>query len=369
MDITDNPGNNSSISSSSSERLGNLFHGGTVMTESNSYTSDVPIYEMIPTVFPLIIKRKDIKLSLPAGSIFVNDRGLVSYTIPARYKDMDVICTASIARNSNILTVKQNEHIWFMSEELSPCRYMVSLLGGLKAYASELGLSSRELYYGTEVGEDTVEKPPLQLYVMKGYQNGTLGEYLRDRRLNYLRIEPFYFLQMAICLFSMLADAHTLNIGLVDISLDSLYVATDGGIYFSGYRSCLFLHESSVHSSTSTKDSSDCYYSWINPATIKCPEYEKLKTNYLKETDVFLASCILLKLVQKPESQAKDLFEIDAESEKVVLDEQELDYSTFEKVIPIIKRGLNYDYTERLSAKDMLYCFETMRSKALAAHT
>ncbi len=66
---------------------------------------------------------------------------------------------------------------------------------------------------------------------------------------------------MAITLFSMLADAHALNIGLVDITQNSLYIGDDHGLYFDGFQACIPLdEEDAVHNR-----------SWMDLKALKCP--------------------------------------------------------------------------------------------------
>lgn len=66
---------------------------------------------------------------------------------------------------------------------------------------------------------------------------------------------------MAINLFSMLADAHAQNIGLVDINADKLFVSDDYGLYFDGFEACISFDES---------DKAQGKF-WMNPFGIKCP--------------------------------------------------------------------------------------------------
>lgn len=68
-------------------------------------------------------------------------------------------------------------------------------------------------------------------------------------------------LQMSITLFSMLADAHAQNIGLMNINLDTLFVGDDYGLYFDGFDSCIPFDESdAVHRK-----------SWMIETLPKCP--------------------------------------------------------------------------------------------------
>lgn len=66
---------------------------------------------------------------------------------------------------------------------------------------------------------------------------------------------------MGITLFSILSDAHSQSIGLVDITLDSLYVSLDGGLYFDGFQSCIPLD----------KTFPELRKPWMDLKTIKCP--------------------------------------------------------------------------------------------------
>lgn len=46
---------------------------------------------------------------------------------------------------------------------------------------------------------------------------------------------------MAISLFSALKDAHALDIGLVNLSMDHLWLGMDGALFFDDFKSCLKL--------------------------------------------------------------------------------------------------------------------------------
>lgn len=72
-------------------------------------------------------------------------------------------------------------------------------------------------------------------------------------------IEPYDILQIAVSLFSAIADAHALNIGLVDISMDNLWLNLDGNVYFDGFKSCLGLLD----------NNKDCL--WIDFDCLQCP--------------------------------------------------------------------------------------------------
>jgi hypothetical protein len=72
-------------------------------------------------------------------------------------------------------------------------------------------------------------------------------------------IEPLYVLQIAISLFSAIADAHTLNVGLVNISMDTLWLGLDGAVYFDAFKSCLILEDEEEKQP------------WINFDQLQCP--------------------------------------------------------------------------------------------------
>ncbi|KAI7907278.1 uncharacterized protein BX663DRAFT_426319 [Cokeromyces recurvatus] len=230
-----------------------------------------------------------------------------------------------------------------MSEKLRLCRNMATYLGQFKADPIELNID----FLNNTIAE---KKLPAWFFIKPYYELGTLRHYLRERKKKRLELEPLYVLQMAVTLFSILTDAHSQNIGLVDITMDSLYVNTDGGLYFGGFKSCVSLDPESL---SKQKDSFDT-------SSIKCPEIKIIKAgNYMKECDVFLACHVLLQVIQKNFGQYTRLYKQILKAEKIEILREYLN-PKFKFLIPVLEQGLCYRYQDRPPASELLVAFESM---------
>lgn len=178
---------------------------------------------------------------------------------------------------------------------------------------------------------------------------------------------------MGIALFSTLSDAHTQSVGLVDITVDSLYVSLDLGLYFDGFQSCVQLH----------KESTVFDKPWMNVRAIKCPGkgiyqlinhshrllYTESKVlrivGYKSSTDVFLAGVVLLELIKTPECRCTKLYTHNRVANTIQIIEKFIGDS-HKNVVPLIEKCLSPVPEDRPQASEVLHWLETLRHQSFA---
>ncbi|KAI8644671.1 hypothetical protein BD408DRAFT_430400 [Parasitella parasitica] len=183
--------------------------------------------EYLQQMFPLTFDiDKAIISTVPlTDKISVHSREV---TYKGYYKTLGIVCACVTPLNKVDYFDEMNQHEWEMSEQLMPCRNMATCITHFKA-------------------NQLTTKNSFWYFIKPYYPKGTLTQYWMNNRIQKTTIQPLYILQIAISLFSAIRDAHSLNIGLVDISMETLWLGMDGVAYFSGFKSSLSLQGGSKH--------------------------------------------------------------------------------------------------------------------------
>ncbi|GAN01164.1 hypothetical protein MAM1_0005d00595 [Mucor ambiguus] len=260
------------------------------------------------------------------------------------YKHLDIMFTCVVPSINDSYFDDMNRYEWKMSDCLLPCRSMATCISHFR--------SKRNAVLNEIIG-DTSDQA-VWFFIKPYHEKGTLANYRLSKRRQGTHIEPLYILQIAISLFSALKDAHALGIGLVSVSMDSLWLGLDGVVYFNEFKSCVYLQQDNEQ------------LPWVDFDLLDCPDIEKKRTKeqgYSAETDVFQASLIVLSLMQKCQSKLTKL---------VVMGEHQVDIlrnqidPLYTSILPAVEPGLAFKGEERPTASAMLQCFESMRYRALA---
>ncbi|KAL7329381.1 hypothetical protein PS15p_207491 [Mucor circinelloides] len=265
-------------------------------------------------------------------------------TLKGNYKQLDITCTCVVPSINSSYFDEMNRYEWAMSDYLLPCRSMATYINHFK--------SKRNAVLNEIIGDESDQ--PVWFFIKPYYKKGTLADYKLSKRHSSANIEPLYILQMAISLFSALTDAHALGIGLVNLSMDYLWLGMDGTLFFDDFKSCLKLQTNNEQ------------LPWIDFDLLECPAVEKKRTKeegYSAETDVFQASLIILSLMQKHTSRLAKLV-VMSENRVEILDDQ-ID-PLYANILPAVEPGLAFNAQNRPTASAMLQCFESMRYRAFA---
>ncbi|CEP18381.1 hypothetical protein [Parasitella parasitica] len=137
-------------------------------------------------------------------------------TYKGYYRTLGFACTCVKPSKGTNCFDEMIQYEWEMSEKLMPCRNMATYITRYKA-----------------------KQPSTWFFIKPYYPRGSLAQYWMGNRTQKTTIQPFHILQIAISLFSAMADAHSLHIVLVDISMDTVWLGIDGAAYFSGFKSSL----------------------------------------------------------------------------------------------------------------------------------
>ncbi|PHZ07302.1 uncharacterized protein RHIMIDRAFT_242816 [Rhizopus microsporus ATCC 52813] len=144
----------------------------------------------------------------------------------------------------------QYYHEFYMSDRLTACRNMGVYFNMFEATLSEMNINYKEV---------PSERSGLFL-IRQHYPNGCLRDYVLKNRVNGIDTESMHAIQAGINLFSMLADAHALNMFLVGIDTKNIFVDIDGSLRFFGFR----------YSFQKGKSAEKAL--WSNWSDIRCPE-------------------------------------------------------------------------------------------------
>ncbi|KAK4510877.1 uncharacterized protein ATC70_005312 [Mucor velutinosus] len=265
-------------------------------------------------------------------------------TFKGSYKRLDIMCTCVVPSIGDSYFEDMNRYEWEMSENLLPCRGMATHINQFR--------SKRNAALNEIIGDESDQA--VWFFIKPYYEKGTLANYRLSKRYQGTNIEPLYILQIAVSLLSALKDAHALGIGLVGISLDSLWLGLDGVVYFDDFKSCIYLQGDNEQ------------LPWIDFDVLNCPDKEKKKIKeegYRAETDVFQASLVILSLMQKCQSRSTTLVTMGQHKVDIMRDQIDPMYTI---ILPAIEPGLAFKGEERPTASAMLQCFESLRYRALA---
>ncbi|KAI8997254.1 hypothetical protein BDB01DRAFT_830858 [Pilobolus umbonatus] len=298
---------------------------------SSSTLPDTAVKDDIRSVFPSIVDSKN--LVVEAGPY--KDKFILNFRelyFKASINNITCICTCSPPMPQCDIQNSLYDYEYRMSRQLISSRFMASIIGRIKANYKQLNIE-------INTGDSETD----MIFIFKPCMNNTLKSYLPRRKQKNQVIEPLYLAQMAINLFSMLTDAHSMGVGLVNISFDTLEVSIDGSLYFTGFRYAVDLQESEPF-----RDKP-----WTNMRYIICPEKNTFKSEfYTAAADVYSAAHFLMRLMRKPPVKGIPLT-IDPIKRTATLDISMLDPS-FTLFLPVLVGGLQYDPAHRLSASVIL---------------
>ncbi|KAI8334495.1 hypothetical protein BD560DRAFT_340635 [Blakeslea trispora] len=213
-----------------------------------------------------------------------------------------------------------------MSCLLVVCRNMGTFIGRFKATCKEANVRI----------PDFTTQSEFWFLIEPVYQYNTLSDYLKTLESNGLGMEPLYFIQMGITLYSMIFDAHSVDIGLYGITEESLRVGVDGSLYFVGFEYCMPLVQ---NNQIKPKP-------WMNPSHVEAPNFKVFRKNqYIKEADAFFASRLLDKIAQQNLSRKHSRF--------------------YKQVSTLLQSGLMVSHQKRATAQSLMESFERLRLNAL----
>ncbi|KAL9550271.1 hypothetical protein MBANPS3_004795 [Mucor bainieri] len=311
--------------------------------EEKDLLAEAQLQAEVSHPFPLDFDIKSISINTPPVMDKMKDhRREISFK--GSYKQLDIMCTCVVPSLNSSYFDDMNRYEWQMSDHLLPCRGMATYINHFR---SKRNAALNEMI---DDGSDQA----VSFFIKPYYEKGTLASYRLSKRSRGTPIEPLDILQIAVSLFSALKDAHALGIGLVSISMDSLWLGLDGNIYFDDFKSCVHLQ------------GHDQQLPWIDFDLLNCPDNEKKEIKeqgYNAETDVFQASLIMLSLMQKCQSKLTKLVVMGEHQVDILSDQIDPLYAS---ILPAIEPGLAFDGEERPTASAMLQCFESMRYRALA---
>ncbi|RCI05426.1 hypothetical protein CU098_013233 [Rhizopus stolonifer] len=270
----------------------------------------------LESLFPLTLSPSDIELD---PTMVASDDS--AYVYKGKYRQLGILCTCIKPQEET-----RAQYEWAMSQMLSACRNMETYIGRFKSTAEHMRIKLPE---GSK-------KATCWFFVKRSYQ--TLEEYMALQKSKKIVLEPLYFIQMAITLFSILVDAHALNIGLVNISPKSICVGTDGGLYFGEFKSCVLLDEPKP-----LRDKG-----WIRISAQHTPDVKIIKRgDYKKESDMIYTVQLLKYIINENTCNDQNL------------------KNFYKKLGSVLSLGLRKSTHSRTKAESMLKYFENLRHDAL----
>ncbi|KAI8971791.1 kinase-like domain-containing protein [Mycotypha africana] len=261
------------------------------------------------------------------------------------YKGLEVACKMKRDKISHAPFEAQAIRELQFAAKLSACRYVNRYIGWTycqrhvveesKMHASKKGLSHPRLYI-------------IQNYV----SNGDARTYL-NKRMDL--IQPQEVLQAAICLFSTLADAHSLNIGIVDLKLENFLIDSSGTGWVTDFGSCIEFREgqSVIHLDKEG-------VSWTK--NVASPEMLR-DHEFCKASDVFMASLIIAELMTAELSDSDFYHHIlgrNRHNGTVNFSSKPINRK-FAPFFYLLKKGLANEPSQRPSATDILNYLLKMR--------
>ncbi|KAG0743805.1 hypothetical protein G6F16_006313 [Rhizopus arrhizus] len=205
--------------------------------------------------------------------------GQTSLVYKANYKGLDVAC-----KMGRLQDLKENESKIVreldFAAKLYTCRFVNRYFGWIQCNPKEV-MTKKVLKKHTTSSSKLV----LGLFVIQRYfPNGDGRTYFHSRKT---LIHPFEVLQVAICLFSALTDAHSLGVGFVDLKLENLLIDSSGSAWITDFESCIeFNDKEEVHLTDEV--------SW----TVGVAAPEMIEDGiFCKASDVFMATVIVAELL------------------------------------------------------------------------
>ncbi|KAG1461696.1 hypothetical protein G6F46_001321 [Rhizopus delemar] len=205
--------------------------------------------------------------------------GQTSLVYKANYKGLDVAC-----KMGRLQDLKENESKIVreldFAAKLYTCRFVNRYFGWIQCNPNEVMTKEALKKYTT-----SSSKLVLGLFVIQRYfPKGDGRTYFHSRKT---LIHPFEVLQVAICLFSALTDAHSLGVGFVDLKLENLLIDSSGSAWITDFESCIeFNDKEEVHLTDEV--------SW----TVGVAAPEMIEDGiFCKASDVFMATVIVAELL------------------------------------------------------------------------
>ncbi|CEG84885.1 hypothetical protein RMATCC62417_18631 [Rhizopus microsporus] len=150
----------------------------------------------------------------------------------------------------------------------------------------------------------------------------------------------------------MLADAHALNMFLVEIDAKTIFVDIDGNLGFFGFR----------YSFQKGKSAEKAL--WINWSDVRCLENVYLnQKSYSEKTDVFLVCYIMFYFIQSFEKRQFPWW-YDRSKSMLVLRRSTIS-KKHSQLLNILLIGLKYDLDQCPKANEILKLLETTRDQLI----
>ncbi|KAG2223125.1 hypothetical protein INT45_005681 [Circinella minor] len=272
--------------------------------------------------------------------------GRVGQVITAKYGQMLVACKTRRTKQPRIQFEQRLARELEFAAILSVCRSMNPYLGVLTCKRSELIFDPPKRKIAAK---DELEHFAIQRY----YKHGDLLEYVHKK--NGGQLHPLEVLKIAIHLFSAIADAHDLDIGLVDIKRENVLIDTGGSAVLTDFGSCVKMNGADIIDLNDTEDG----VCWTDE--VAAPEMIGKREFYLA-SDVFMTTLIVGELLMSPMSSEVFQKEFLRRKQKFGLVDFQVNMvpPPFRAFCPLLKQGLINDPLERLTALKGLQFLEDM---------
>ncbi|KAI7856025.1 kinase-like domain-containing protein [Circinella umbellata] len=272
--------------------------------------------------------------------------GRVGQVITAKYGQMLVACKTRRTKQPRIQFEQRLARELEFAAILSVCRSMNPYLGVLTCKRSELIFDPPKRKIAAK---DELEHFAIQRY----YKHGDLLEYVHKK--NGGQLHTLEVLKIAINLFSAIADAHNLDIGIVDIKRENVLIDTGGSAVLTDFGSCVKMNGADIIDLDDTEDG----VCWTDE--VAAPEMIAKRKFYLA-SDVFMTTLIVGELLMSPMSS--EVFQKDFLRRKqrfgLVDFQVNMVPPPFRAFCPLLKQGLINDPLERLTASKGLQFLEDM---------
>ncbi|KAI9249026.1 kinase-like domain-containing protein [Sporodiniella umbellata] len=271
--------------------------------------------------------------------------GQTSLVYKAMHRGLEVACKTSRPQCLKESESKIKRELNFAAKLLT-CRFVNKYVGSVHCHPSEVMAKDTLKRY-----TKSIDKPRNTLFIVQRYySNGDGRTYFQTRKKS---VHPFELLNVAICLFSALTDAHSLGVGFVDLKLENLLIDNTSSAYVTDFESCVEFHENEYINLTDE-------VSWT--LSVAAPEMIK-SSMFCKPSDVFMATVILAELMAATTS--------DQTFEKKILQRQAnglVSFATrlipkqYKPFFPLLEAGLDNDPSVRPTAKSALNFLLSMKS-------
>ncbi|KAI7881476.1 kinase-like protein [Lichtheimia hyalospora FSU 10163] len=279
----------------------------------------------------LSIDPEDLKLKRILGE------GQMGMVMLAEYQSVPVACKFRRAKKNKQTFEDAISRELAFAARLSVCPYMNPCIGILRCKQTRAG----RLVQGDDL-----------YIVQRYYENGDLRDYMEKLQDDYFH--ETQVLQMALSLFAGLADAHKLNIGILDLKLENILIDSCGSAWITDFGSCVELR--------GDDDWIDLRYVGVQwTKAVAAPEMLH-QHSFSKKSDVFMAASIIAEALtpQLSDEEFAENVLARAKNGTVNFNPKKI-HPMYRQFVPILKHALVNDPDDRPSAQQIYKCLLEMR--------